>query len=77
MQAWLAQVSRTDDMIFRGLLIPMGLFIAAIGWRAIQNRQLNFRRRGEPLRGQAAVIAGVVVVVIGLGSSIAALISFL
>ncbi|WP_437192671.1 hypothetical protein [Planctomicrobium sp. SH527] len=76
MNSLLAQVSRLDDQIFRGLVIPIGLVIVYFGWRAIQRREFVVNRHVPPIRGVMAVVLGCGVIVIGAAASLVSLASF-
>ena len=74
---FLAQVSERTDMVFRGLLVPMGIVIAFAGYRAIQRREFTPVRHAPPVKGAGAVVCGAVVMAIGIGCTLAAGYSFL
>lgn len=76
MNSLLAQVSQFDDLIFRGLLIPIGLVIVYFGWRAIQRRMFVINRHVPPVRGLPATIIGAGVIALGAAASIISLLSF-
>ncbi len=72
----LAQISPRTDMLFRGILIPGGLLIAYIGWRAIRSRQFIVFHRVPPVQGKGAIFFGILVILAGLACSIVSVASF-
>ncbi len=75
--SFLAQVSPRTDMVFRGLLIPMGIVIAFAGYRAIQRREFTPVRHAPPITGVGAVICGALVMLVGIACTLGAGYSFL
>ncbi|WP_437229811.1 hypothetical protein SH661x_001635 [Planctomicrobium sp. SH661] len=72
----LAQLSRRDDMIFRSLMIPVGLYLIVVGIRAIRNRRLHLRKREKPVQGTLAVTLGVIITLAGTGFIVSSIMSF-
>lgn len=72
----LAQISQSDDLIFRAVLIPGGMLLAFLGLRAIRRRTLHLPRGAGSIRGRSAVWLGIVIALLGVCGSIAALASF-
>lgn len=73
----LAELSANDDFLFRLILVPGGLLLAWIGLRGVRHRTLHIRKRHLTLYGGKAVGVGLLVALLGIGCTIAALLSFL
>lgn len=73
----LAQFSQRDDMLFRGLMIPVGVLLVAIGIRGMRRQRMHLTRYRGPVEGRPAVVIGGAVIVIGVLCSVAAVYSFL
>lgn len=72
----LAQISQSDDLIFRAVLIPGGLLLAFLGLRAVRRRTFHLPRGAGSIRGRPAVWLGIVIALLGICGSVAALASF-
>ena len=65
--ALFAQRGGNDSLIFRVIMIPLGVFLAFIGVLAVRQQRIYLRKWGITLTGIPAVILGGILAFLGIG----------